>query len=242
MKRLNCIRNSLLILALLIAFTGCNKNEEEFSVNCDVIFIKKKVNEEIVFGTAYVVYSNKSIASAAVTDPNGGGPINLEEFNNYDYTFYYDPGEDDFSTDLVIPGIYSFDIANTEGETIEATDEQEYSNVGFAEIYSLVFDENNEGLYIGWNGASDADAYNVRIYKDTDNLIFSGNLIDVSSTGYFVSYYSATGTWSEKPVKGQNYTLQVQSIKYDSDATSNDYFYNVQEYSVTERQITWELD
>ncbi len=242
MKRLNFIRNGLLILALLIAFTACNKEEDEFSVNCDVIFIKKKVNEEIVFGAAYFVYSNKSLVSAAVTDPNGGGPINLETFEDYSYTFLYEPVEEDFSTNFVIPGSYSFDISNTEGETIEATDEQEYSNVGFAEIDSLNFDVNNAGLYIGWNEVSGADAYNVRIYKTTGDMVFSGNLTNANTPEYFVSDFYTTGTWSEEPVKGQNYILRVQCIKYDPDATNNDYVYNVQEYSVTEQPITWELD
>ncbi len=243
MKRLNYIKNSFLILALLIAFTACNdKSGDEFSVNCDVIFIKKKVGEETVYGTAYFVYSNKSLASVAVTDPNGGGPINLEALDNSSYTFLYEPGENDFSTDFVIPGSYSFDISNTEGETIEATDEQEYSNIGFAEIDSLSFDVNNAGLYIRWNEVSDANAYNVRIYKTTGDVIFSGNLINASTPEYFISDYYTTGTWTEQAVKGQNYILRVQCIKYDSDATNNDYVYNVQEYSVTEQPITWELD
>lgn len=243
MKKLKNLRNSLLFLVMLFAFNACTKYEhEQFEVTGDVVFIKKIINEEIVSATAYYAYGNDNISSTTVTLPYEEGTVELEPFETYTYTFISQPEDVDFTINPPIPGNYSFEVTSTNDETIYASDDQEYVNMGFAENISIDFDENINGLSIEWDEISDADTYIVRIFDTSDEMIFNSPVISANTPEYFISGYFNNGTWSDTPVNDEDYILKIESLKNDADVTVYDYVYNVQEITITEQQFTWELE
>ncbi len=243
MKRLNYFSGGLLILVLMFLLGACNKNNDEiFEIDGDVVFIKKTINDEVVWGAAYYAYGNKSISSATATLPNSVGTVDLEAYGSYTYTFTKEPGDQDFGLNFPMPGSYSFEATNTSGLTAEATDDQDYYNIGIAEIDSIIFEPENLWLHVKWNDVDGADAYVVRLFKTNGVMIFNGVILGTDEPEYFISTYHNTGTWSEAPVKNSTYELRVQSIIYDSDATASDFNQNVQEISVASQPIVWELN
>lgn len=218
------------------------KDDDTFNVYGDVVFMKKKIDDQVVNAVAYYAYANRSIASATVTLPNSGGTVELAPFGSSTYTYLVEPANSDYSTEMPVEGNYLFSITDSKGENIEVSDEQESDNLSFITLDSLDFNESNVWLYLEWNEVSGADSYVVKLLDSSGNVVFNGYSSDADVPEYYVSYYYTTGVWSSAPVKGQTYTLSIQCNKYDADATDEDYVYNIQEVSVYEQQIVWQLD
>lgn len=241
MKRTKILRN---LFVLVILFTGActNKNKAGLEVHADVVFLKKLVNGEPAVGTAFYAYSNKPLASATVTPPNSSQSVNLAAFGINTLAFTYEPSDDEYTTSPPTEGNYLFNITSADNETVEISDEQSFYDLGFAQIDEKTFDTNNNWLHLTWGEVSGADYYTVSLINSSDETIFTGYPLKADSPEFYISTLLDVGIWTIQPTYNESYTLRIKCYKYDSDATADDYNYNLQEVSTKDYQIVWKLN
>jgi hypothetical protein len=237
MKLFKYLTNGFFALIILSLLTACTDEEIVFSADADVIFMKKVVDDETVYGIDYYAYGNTSMSSAKVSTPFGVTLLMDSYSSGYTYASITD--EDDYDTSVPTTGTYTFTLTGSNEETLEVTDTQDFYNLGFAEIDSMSFYDSYDGFYVSWNPVSGAEAYVVLLYDSSDNLVFTGDELDADTHEYIVvDDYS--DNWEETPVSDDKYTLQIQSIIYDATDSELDDCYNVQEISYSDTTITWE--
>ena len=239
MRKFKVFKISCLLLAILV---GCNDKDDELKVSANVVFLKKEISGEVRYGVSYYLQANQRLDSVTVTLPLGGRVVKLKQHETNTYLFSYEASNADFTEIAPSDGNYLFKAASQKGEHLEITDEQRFDDLAFAVIDSTSFDSGNLWYYVSWERVFDADAYMILLLKLSGKSIFNSVTIpSTSTTEYMISDFHPTGTWEEKPQKGQRYILRINSIKYDS-ATGKDEYFNVQEISAIDREITWELE
>jgi len=245
MKRPEILKFSVIMLSVAALFSaGCQKEESvDFDVSTDVIYLRKVVDSDTVTGVSYYVHGNKEMTTATVTLPDDGGTIELEQHPNSSYTFYKEPVDEDYASEESVPaGSYVFNVVSNEGELLEISDVQEMNNLGFARLDSTAFDEVQKYFYFDWEEVEGAQSYVALVLNSEGEVIFTGYPVDDATPAYYLSAYYDFGTWDSHPQKDETYTLRIQSYIYDSDATNSDYVYNIQEISIADYSLTWELD
>jgi hypothetical protein len=231
----------LMVLAIFI-MGACNNDKKEFKVNADVVFIKKIINDEPVVGTAYYAYSNKVLASCSVTPPNSAQTVNLSAYKTNTLTFTNEPSNDEFLSSAPIEGSYLFNVTNSDNETIQTSDEQSFSDIGFAQLDEKTFDSSNQWLYLTWNEVSGADSYTVSLLNSAGETIFSGYAVNADSPEFYITTQFDFGIWTASPNYDEAYTLRIKCFVYDSDATEENFSSSVQEISQKDYPIVWKLN
>jgi hypothetical protein len=237
MKTMKHFKNSLLLLSFLPMFSGCSDSETEFSANVDVIYVSKIIDNETVYGESYYAYGNSPIQSTTMSTPSGT-TLQLDAYSS-GYVFAKVPENDsDYSSSEPTGGTYTFTITGNDGETQVLSDEQSFYGLNFTQIDSMSYYSSYDGFYVSWDTVTGADSYIVCLYDTTGSMIFSSYAIEANYPKFSVvsGYY---GTWDKAPVIGNKYKLQIQSVIYDGNANSDNYFYNVQEISYSDFEITW---
>lgn len=226
---------TLLLVSLYLV--SCYDSETEFSAIGDVLFLKATFDDQEVFATSYYVYGNSSLSSASVTTPLAT-TIQLEPYSTNTYIYYLEPDSSQYTTSYPTEGSYLFDVTSADGNTFSVTDDQDFYDLDFAQIDSLYYDDTYDGYYLSWNVISGADSYAIYLYNSENELVFISNSIDADAPEYIL-LYGYYGTWYDSLNSSETYTIQIRTIKYDSDATTSDYSYNIQEISTSNFNIVW---
>jgi len=247
MRKFKNLKISCLLFAILIALVACNEKDDSLKVSSDVVFLKKKIGGETRYGIAYYLQANQGLESVNVTLPLYGETVTLKQHELNTYFFIHEPDNGGFKNTEPVKGDYLFKVVSKKGEILEIIEEQDFSDLLFAEIESTDFDNdsNNQWLHVKWNSVYDADAYEVMLLKFmTGETIFNGYTVDATKGHeYIISYYHNTGVWGERPNKDQRYILKINAIKYDSAKDKEeDMFFNIQEVTETTKEITWDLE
>jgi len=237
MLKHNKLYLSISILLMGFYLVSCNSDSKDFAAQGDVVFLKKEMNGQEVFGASYYVYGNEKLVSATVTTPLAT-TIELAPYATNSYYYYSEPDSNEFSTSSPAEGTYSFNVTNSDGTSVVVSDFQNFDNLDFAQIDSFAYYNEYDEYYVAWNVVSNADIYVVNLYNSANNIIFTSYSVAADSPAYVLSY-GYYGTWDESPVSGNTYTIQIKSIKYDSDVTNDDYSYNVQEISYSKTEFVW---
>jgi hypothetical protein len=226
---------SLALLFVALFFTSCDEEEEALSSVGDAYVIKKIVDDEVVYGTAYYLYANKSLSNVTVTTTDGE-EINLSVYAGSSYTFYMDPEEIDFSTDTPIEDDFVFAVVASSGETMSVNETLEFEDLGIPEITVDSYDSDQESHTINWEPVEESDGYVVSVFTSEGDVIFESPGINPDLEEFEIS--SALGSWQENPIDGTTYKIQVQAFSYESSATT-DGFYSFKEVSIGEKDIVW---
>lgn len=228
----------LFFLVILISVTSCLKESNtEFTPFADVFIQKKPDNGSVLYAPVYYVYGNQVISSASVTLPNAGGTITLSSISSDKFTYYKPVSENDFDFYPPDAGAYSFDITSAKGENLKVQDLLALDEIGLPVIAEATYKTNNSGIYVDWNAVTDADAYNVRLYSLSGDLIFSSFMIVNTKTDYTIDQL-ASG-WQVNPVDKTVYLLEVHAYLFEEGATDLNYAYNVQCDAFSGTNVTW---
>jgi hypothetical protein len=232
------------MLTTALFFAGCqNEDNDVFNVNADVVFLHKIIDNDTLTGVAYYAYGNQEISEVVVTLPENGGTTNLEKNPNSSYTYYFEAPDEEYSDKENFPtGSYIFNVMSADGESLEITEVQEMDEIGFAKLDSSGFDDEQKLFYFEWEEVDNTQSYVALLLNSEGEVIFSGYPVDEESPFFYLSPHYDTGTWHSYPQTGENYTLRIQSYLYDADATNADYVYNIQEISIADYSLEWELD
>ena len=240
MKNMQKIGQIALLFLALAGITSCNdnNNEQAFEIKGDVMIIKRIIGDQTYYARSYYAYGNQPITEASVTLPEGG-TLELAAADASKQTYMVEPiandTTNDFSTEQPVDGRFEFSVIN-EGIEHTATDELTFTDLAIDSITSV---EYNSGiLTIEWETSSDIDNYIVRLVDENYNPIFTGTLLSNTQSTYQISLASG-GNWTQAPVLGQTYFVEIQAISYDDDATSNDFYFNINEISVASKSIVW---
>jgi hypothetical protein len=243
MEKTKFLRKHLLFVFLFLILGACsNEDITEFEVHGDVMFVKILVDGEPVVGTAYYAYSNKILSSCTVSPPGADQNIDLAAYQTNTFLFAYEPSNGDFSSDSPNEGIYLFNAKSSDNESIEVSDEQSFSDLGFAQLDERTFDTIENWLHLTWGEVTGADSYKVSLIDTSGVTVFSGYAIKADSPECYISTLYDVGTWTKYPVYDDKYTIRIQCNIYDSDATEEDYAYSIQEISQKDYSIVWKLN
>ena len=234
---LKCI--GVLILASL-AVTSCIDDPEPPALDVlpDVFMQKRMVDGEVKYGLSFWVFGNKDLQSVTVEGPESGTwPLQADAVKRL-FTFY--PEVADYTDTMPEQGDYIFTVTSTQtGEASRTfTDKLEEKELDVAIIDSASF--NNAKLYVSWETVNDADLYYIRLYDESDRLIFQSERLNKDETDF--SFGLNDNGWvdiGKKAENGDTYRFEVVAILYESGSTELNKDYNVQCISITSGKIIW---
>lgn len=241
MKTRNLSRSILLILVLPFFIASCNEESEDvaFELRADAYVIKKMIDDEIQFGTAFFAYGNKAIATATVIPPSGAADdsFELEVTESSVFTYYKEPAPEDFSPNYPIQGEYIFDVETNEGETLQQTDILESGLLEIPEITEVTYHISAETMSVEWEAPEGADGHVVKLLNENGDVVFVSYTLISTAEDYEIN--QSSGNWDGTAYTGDNYTLQVHAFTYEAGVVQEELLYNIKEIAIGEKQITW---
>ena len=238
MKSKRNLKTVLLALLSGFAVVSCNDTEVPLEINTDVVILNKKIGDVVKRAPAYYAYGNQALESASVTPP-GGTKVTLESFEGSVFSMAKEPENSDFSDVPPTEGNYVFSVTGMNGEILQSQDVVDFVGLGIPQITKDTFTGSPEVLNVEWTTVTGTDGFFVRLLDASGKQVFNGYIVTSTVDKYTVSGASTSGTWTEAPVDGQTYILQVNAITFDNEATNSDNVYNVSELSIVEKQIVW---
>lgn len=238
-KMINIQKISKLVLLgfIVTGFWACNDNDPEtFEVIGEVITSKRIIDGEEKFALSYYAYSNMKMDSAKVNLP-GDSTLTLSEENAQKITYYYEPSDEDFSTTAPESDAYEFLVTNKDVE-YSAIEDHVFTDVDIPTIDSVGVSTSIQTVYLEWNNNDDAENYVVLILNEDDETIFISYLISGSADSFTADENS--GTWDDSLDTGSSYTVEVQAIIFEDDATNADYFYQIETKATASEEFTFD--
>ncbi len=241
MKRKRVILKCIGVLFLAsFALTSCIDDPEPpvLDVLSDVFVQKRMVDGEVKYGLSFWVFGNKDLQSVTVEGPENGSCTLQQDAVKRLFTLY--PVVADYTDTMPEQGDYVFTVTSTQsGEASRTfTDKLEEKELDVALIDSVSF--NNAQLYVAWETVSDADLYYVRLYDDSNRMLFQSERLNKDETDF--SFGLNTSGWvdiGKKAENGKSYRLEVVAILYESGSTELNKDYNVQCISIASGEILW---
>jgi hypothetical protein len=205
------------------------------------VFIQKVVQDSVPkYGIAFWLLANKDIHSVTVSGAGSGNwSLEADASNNRVFTLFPEP--EDYTDSIPDSGDYIFTVTSTRPDEAPRTfkDKLEDDELGIMIIDTVYFDSGK--LNASWQSVGSADAYYVRMYDESDKLVFMSPQIANDETDYSFGLYD-TG-WADsgsKASNGEAFRLEVLAILYESSATSADQNHNVQFISIAPTEIVWD--
>jgi len=234
----------LFILFLIVAgLASCDDDSEleEFNYYGDVVLAKRMLNDSIKYAPMYYAYGNRTITSAEVSLPDGETLINLDPSSYSSATFLSLPDTSDYLTTTPQFGNYTFTIVNDEIEytTTDLLQNDTSTEIPVIDSVSFLRDE-YERVYVKWELADEEnkpDNYLVFMVDQDNESVFTGFLLNNTESTYYVS--EGWGSFDQAPIDGEIYTVEVHAFKYENDATTSDYLYNVNTVAIASEDIRW---
>jgi len=229
---------AFLLLLTGITAVSCVDEEIELEVQADVLIINKKFGDVVKRAPAYYVYGNQLLDTATVTPP-GGAAIGLKVFNGSALSRVLEPQESDFSENLPAEGNYTFSATSLSGSVKQAIDVVDYTGIPIPPVTKSTFSGTPSVLNVEWTTVTGADGYFLKLLDTTGKQIFASHIVIPSVDDYIISGSVNSGSWTEAPVNGATYKLQLNAVTFDNEGNNSENIYNISELSVAEKQIVW---
>ncbi|WP_147372079.1 hypothetical protein [Mariniphaga sediminis] len=223
-----------------VVLTSCVDDPEPAAVDAAPdVFVQKMVQDgEEKYALAFWVLGNKELESVTVEGPEDGS-WTLDQSAENKRVFSLFPETENYKDTMPDTGDYVFTVTSTQTDEapIDVKDELEDEELGMMVIDTTEFD--NSKLNITWEKLNEADGYFVRLFDDSDDLIYMSAKVEDSKTEF--SFGTSDQGWvdsSNKAQDGETYRLEVLGILYESGATANK-DYNVQFISIASTEVVW---
>jgi hypothetical protein len=240
------MRNRKLIFAAVLAviavtFNACIDDPEPAAL--DVVtdaFVQKRVFDgEEKYALAFWAFANKDLDSAKVEGPGDETWI-LEEDESSSLIFSLFPEQEHYTDSMPPAGDYKFIITSTQnGEApLTVTDKLEDDELAAVVIDSVQYVSMK--LKTTWTEVEGADTYLVRLYDDSDRLIYvSPKIADDKTDFSFGTNDSGWADTSSRAVTGENYKVELLALLYESTSTASNQDINIQFISFDSKEIVW---
>ncbi|MGD9930907.1 MAG: hypothetical protein AB7U05_12870 [Mangrovibacterium sp.] len=224
----------LLGLALLAGFMSCDNEEIIAEGDGDAFIVTKVVGDAPVHGLALHAMGNLPFSSVMAVDDDGTS-FSLKSYSGYEYEFYFETDDDDYSDELPVVGTYEFTMNLQRGETLVSTDELTDDIIDPATLTKCEYNATGSRIEVTWEEMDNAD-YFVVLMKDANNAtVFISAALTGSSTGFNIS--SSTASWAsgQTAEEGETYTVEVHAFMYEPTGTS----LNLQAKSIATATAVW---
>ena len=229
--------------ALIAAtFNACLEDPEPIALDviADVYVQKSIQNGEVKYAPSFWVFANKSLESVTAKGPDNES-WDLEKDDGSSMVFSLIPETAQHTDSMPLSGDYIFTITSTQSDEAPITivDKLENKELGAVAIDSTHFE--NSRLNVLWTAVPNADNYVVRLYDESEKLIYISPLIANNKTEF--SFGNTDSGWanaSTRATAGNNYRAELVALLYESTSTSNNRNFNIQFISIASKDITWE--
>ena len=222
------VGNTLLAFVFIFGLSACLKDvESSFEIKGDAYVLKRVIEGDSQYATAFYVFANKAMSSATVTKPNSIS-VSLEPSPENSFTFLNEPAKNDFTSDLPIIGDYQFEILSVDDELVQTTDFLEFEDLSVPVINKSDYDSESQFLEVSWDPVPGAEGFAVKITKLDGEIIFISFSLDWDVIEYPISI--SAGSWTESPSFETNYILEVHAFTFESDSDAENYVYNLTLY------------
>jgi hypothetical protein len=218
-------------------FTACVNDDTAFDGTADVFILAKTTDQGTTYAPAYYMYGNLKMKTVEVTPPGAAQSIELENFNNLDYTFYLEPSDEDYVFNIPTLGNYSFEVQTQKDVQAQFTDQLETNVIDAPTLSGLTMQ--NYLVTLTWNEVPDADAYIVQLLDETGENYFYGSDFLVGQTSITLSEEDISDQSSEQPQTGQKCILRMKSFLFEEN-TSSDHGMNIQCVNTLDTTFTWQ--
>ncbi len=211
----------LTLMALIIlGLSGCEKAKVTNVAIADTyVRAVKNAQGVTVYAAVHSVFSYNVMKSVSITSP-GGNTIQLPNFENGGNSFFNEPVLADYSTTGPAAGVYTFLVKFNDGEEITYTNTLATSTLQPANITSLVKSANGDSVYIYWDAIATTHAYQLKVMKGTNEVLFQPPFADGSVPlktnlrfGILLSKFATAGSGT--------YDFELTGLLYES--TTYDY-------------------
>lgn len=221
--------------------TSCLEDPEPAALDAiSDVFVQKVVQDGAEkYGLAFWVVGNKALDSVTVEGPDDESWA-LEEDPSGNRVYSLFPEEEDYTDLMPEIGDYTFTVKSTQADEAALTlkDELEDDELDAVVIDSTNFD--NLKLKVFWQEIEGTDAYVIRLYDDSDDLIFISPKQDDDKTDFAFGLTDAGwSNSSNKAQDGETYRIEVLALLYESGSTSANEDYNIQFISRTSTNVVW---
>ena len=224
-----------------LTFTSCMDDPEPAPLDFITdAFIQKKVEDGVEkYAIGFWVFANKDLESATVEGP-GEATWELEQENEGSKNvFSLYPEEEHYANTVPAAGDYKFTVTSTqEGEApASVTDKVENKVLPAVVIDSIRFSSSRH--VVKWTAVQNADEYIVRMYDETDKLVFRGPEQLGNKTEF--SFGSTDQGWASNitPQNGKTYRLELLAILYESTSNTSNKRFNLQCISIGTAELVW---
>ena len=220
-------------------FTACVDDPETpaLDATADVFIQQITENGESKTALAFWVFANQSIDTVTAEGPDAETwALKKEPTSSQIFSLF--PEAEDYSSESPATGTYKFAVSgNQAGEApLNITDELGSEVLGAMLIDTVGFE--NSKLTVKWEPLANVEAFLVRLYDGSDELMFVGPKL-ISTASEF-SFGVADSGWSDKKAEnGKTYRLEVLGIRYEAGSTAMNRDYNVQFISMTSTDVVW---
>jgi hypothetical protein len=235
------LKSVAVIMMGALFFTSCIDDPEPIALDALAdVYVQKVVQDSVeMYGISFWVFGNKELESVTVEGPEDETwTLESNESNSQVFSLYAET--DEYAQSFPEPGNYSFTVTST--QTDEAprviTDKLEEDELDAVVVDSIRFADSK--LEINWQEVEDADACFVRLYDESDKLIFMSQKLDGDETEF--AFGNANQGWTDSGQKatiGENYRLEVLAVLYESGSAANNADYNVQFISLASAGLVW---
>jgi len=200
------------------------------------IFVRiVKVDNEVRYAPVLYNYSNFSIKEINVEGPTDS---NLSyELTSYDSDtgFRWLPSEDDYTTEDITNGIYTFQVTASDETVFTTVDKLLDTRINPVEITNFVYDEDMHSFELDWKDIEDADTYVVKIMDSKDGkYLYVSNRLYTSNHNFNIS----SNKWTSfEKVDGTTYVIGVYAYKFETAQASSGYDINCE--SVEFQDFEW---
>jgi hypothetical protein len=224
-----------------VVLTSCIDDPEPVALDATPdVFVQKIVQDSVeTYGIVFWVVGNKALDSVTVKGPDDT-VWNLEEDPSGNRVFSIYTEEEDYTDSIPDTGDYTFTIKSTQADEAAITRKDELED---DELAAVVIDSTkfkNSKLEVYWQEVDDTDGYYIRLYDDSDKLLYMSARLDDDETDYAFGV-SDTG-WAnsgDKAQEGETYRVEALAILYESGVTGSNRDYNVQFISIGSTEIIW---
>jgi hypothetical protein len=240
-NRKSVLKFAAAFLTGAVIFTSCIDDPEppELTVLPDV-FVQKQVQDGVEkYGIVFWILANKEMETVTVEGP-GESSWTLDGDNSTSRVFSLFPDDEDYVVLKPAQGDYKFTAKSKQADeaaitVIDKLEDTELDNV-IIDTTQFV----NSKLKTVWEPVEDADAYYVRIYNESNKLVFMGPKLASSTTTYSFGMTDQGWTPGMTAESGKTYKVEVLALLYESTSSATDREYNVQFISLASTNVEWD--
>uniref|UniRef100_UPI0032165DA0 hypothetical protein n=1 Tax=uncultured Draconibacterium sp. TaxID=1573823 RepID=UPI0032165DA0 len=237
MTRFQKIGTFLGLFLMTAGLISCNDDDSTapFEIIGDVLVNKRMQGDTaVVYANSYFAYGNQAMSVAKVQTP-ANETIELDPLDAYSQTY---AAFDEFTSTPPTVGNYQFNVV-FQDVPHQAIDILVYEDLDFPVFTNTEI--SNGTLTVEWEENTDTDKHMIRLLNEDGDIIYNSPLISSPNTRLDVSYSSGVGAWkSGYPNVDDVYTLELHGLLFEATSTEYDEQYNVQQASISEKEIIWE--